>query len=163
MDKKFIIDANLLIFCHRKLYPFETTPAFWQELLEKGGKRIILLDKVKEEISKYEEPLSTWLEENKDIFHTTTAGKKEVADCYSEILTNLILSAEYRDTVNQDYANNSDSWVCAYGMAYKYTIVTNDKHQPNNKNVITIPNICHEYDIEYIGFEDFLRELGVER
>lgn len=89
MDRKFVIDSNILIFCYRQIYPFEMAPAFWRQLTEKGGQRIILLDKIKDEIYRNEDQLSIWLKENEDHFETKEAGDLSVISCYSDIITSI--------------------------------------------------------------------------
>lgn len=50
MDKKYLIDSNIFITAHRTLYPFDIAPGFWQQLIEKAAKKIIIIDKVNSEI-----------------------------------------------------------------------------------------------------------------
>ena len=37
MDKRLAVDTNILVSCYRKIYPFDMAPAFWRQLIEKGG------------------------------------------------------------------------------------------------------------------------------
>jgi len=46
-------------------------------------------------------------------------------------------------------------------MAYGNVIVTNEKYEPDIKKKIKIPNICHEFSINYIGLLEFMRELDI--
>ena len=89
MDRRFALDSNILIYCHRQIYPFEMAPAFWRQLIENGGQKIIFLDKVKDEIYRNEDQLSIWLKENEDHFLTIEAGDSSVISCYSDIITSV--------------------------------------------------------------------------
>lgn len=161
MDSKFVLDTNVLIFCHRQIYPFEIAPAFWRQLVEKGGQRIILLDKVKDEIYKNEDQLSSWLRENEDYFTTKIVGEAFVIRHYSKIITAIKENQQYRETAKSEFASIADSWICAYGIAYKDIIVTEEKYEPNIKKTIKIPNICKQFGINYIGLLEFMRKLDI--
>jgi len=161
MDKEFILDSNILILCHRQRYPFEMAPAFWRQLTEKGGQRVILLDKVKDEILRNDDELSDWLKGNEDFFQIKKVGESEVIQCYSDIISFVKESNQYRETAKNEFASVADSWICAYGMAYGNVIVTNEKYEPDIKKKIKIPNICHEFSINYIGLLEFMRELDI--
>ncbi|NLJ80803.1 MAG: DUF4411 family protein [Firmicutes bacterium] len=60
MDKKYAIDANILISAHRLYYPFDVAPAFWRQLTEKGSGNIVLVDRIRGEISKRVRPPIIW-------------------------------------------------------------------------------------------------------
>ncbi len=161
MDKKFVLDSNILIFCHRQIYPFEMAPAFWRQLVEKGGKKIVFLDKVKEEIYRNEDQLSIWLRENEDYFVTRNVGKASVIECYSDIITFVKENTQYKETAKDEFASIADSWLCAYGMASGDVLVTNEKFEPAIRKRIKIPNICNEFNINYIGLLEFMRNLDI--
>ena len=64
MDKEYIIDSNILISSSRRFYPFDIMPGFWRQFLEKIDGKVVLIDKVKEEIFSGNDQLSDWLREN---------------------------------------------------------------------------------------------------
>ena len=68
MDRKYIIDANILITSSRQWYPFDIMPGFWTQLLEKGEGKLVLLDKVKEEIYQGSDELTDWLKAHEEEF-----------------------------------------------------------------------------------------------
>lgn len=161
MGKKFAIDTNILISCHRQIYPFDMAPAFWRQLIEKGGQKIVFIDKVKEEILRNEDQLSNWLKENEDNFTIRRVDRLPVIECYSRIITSIQENQRYRETAKIEFAEVADSWLCAYGMASEDIIVTNEKYEPNTRKRVKIPNICEEFSIDYIGLLEFMRELGI--
>ena len=161
MDRRFALDSNILIYCHRQIYPFEMAPAFWRQLIENGGQKIIFLDLVKDEIYRNEDQLSIWLKENEDHFLTIEAGDSSVISCYSDIITSIKKNTQYKETAKDEFASIADSWLCAYGMAYGDILVTNEKFEPAIRRRIKIPNICHEFNIDYIGLLEFMRELDI--
>ena len=54
MDKEYIIDSNILISSSRRFYPFDIMPGFWRQFLEKIDGKVVLIDKVKEEIQEFQ-------------------------------------------------------------------------------------------------------------
>lgn len=161
MDRKFAIDSNILILCHRQVYPFEIAPGFWRQLIEKGDSRIILLDKVKEEISKNEDQLSEWIKDNENAFIIKEVDNPDIIRCYTKIITSVKENEIYRETAKSEFASIADSWLCAYAMAYGDIIVSNEKLEPNSKKKVKIPNICQKFDIKYIGLLQFMKELDI--
>ncbi len=161
MDKKFVLDTNILVFCHRQLYPFDMAPAFWRQLIEKGGQKIVLIDKVKEEILKNGDQLTNWLKENENNFILKGVDKPQIIRSYSSIITSIQKNRQYKETAKIEFAENADSWLCAYGMASEDIIVTEEKYEPNIRKNVKIPNVCREFDIDYIGLLEFMRVLGI--
>ncbi|HZJ84279.1 MAG TPA: DUF4411 family protein [Syntrophomonadaceae bacterium] len=161
MDKRFVLDTNILVYCHRIIYPFDMAPAFWRQLVEKGGQKIILIDKVKEEILRNEDQLSDWLKENENNFTIVEVGKLSVIECYSKIITSVKENQQYKETAKAQFAEVADSWLCAYGMSSGDIIVTEEKYEPDSKKSVKIPNVCREFSIDYIGLLEFMRKLDI--
>ncbi len=53
MEDKYHINANVFITAHRQTYPFDTTPGFWIQLVEKAADRIIIIEGVEKEFLSY--------------------------------------------------------------------------------------------------------------
>lgn len=64
-------------------------------------------------------------------------------------------------TAKNEFASVADSWLCAYGMTYEDIIVTEEKYEPNIKIKVKIPNVCREFDIDFIRLLEFIRELKI--
>lgn len=143
------------------MYPFDMAPAFWRQLVERGQDRIILLDIVREEIYKGEDLLVEWLRDKQDEFINETVEDEKVMESYSKIITDVSKNTQYVQSAKDVFADAADSWICAYGLTYKHVIVTNEKYEPEIKKHIKIPNICRDYDIEYINTLEFVREIGI--
>lgn len=44
----------------------------------------------------------------------------------------------------------------------RYVIVTEEVSQPDSKKEIKIPEVCHEFRLDYMNTIDFLRKLNVQ-
>ncbi|MDR3342723.1 MAG: DUF4411 family protein, partial [Treponema sp.] len=61
-DEVFIIDSNALITPYNTYYSFEIAPSFWANIEEQIiSKRIVVLDKVFDEIVVKKDKLNDWL------------------------------------------------------------------------------------------------------
>lgn len=136
MDRQYIIDANVFITASRQLYPFDIMPGFWEQLLEKGEGKLILIDKVKEEIYHGSDELAQWLKENEGEFIQKDMNDSSVVTSYSQVLQSVIDSSIYKERAKEDFASVADSWICAHAAANGYVVVTLETFDSNCKSVL---------------------------
>lgn len=160
MDKKYLLDTNILIDAHRRLYPFDIAPGFWDQLLDKASDRVVIIEKVNDEIMAGEDQLTNWYSENKSRFIIRTIPDQPVMAAYTRIINSINDSDMFKQAAKDEFASIADSWLCAYGLAYNYTIITNEIYKANIRKRIPIPNICREFNINYIDLLKFMREEG---
>jgi hypothetical protein len=58
------------------------------------------------------------------------------------------------------FASVADGWVLAYASVNELTIVTHEQYAPDAKRKVPIPNVCVEFEIEYVDTFQMLRDLG---
>lgn len=162
MDKEYIIASNILISSSRRFYPFDIMPGFWRQFLEKIDRKVVLIDKVKEEIFSGNDQLSDWLRENQACFIQKNMSDIEVINAYSRIIQNVADNPRYSEAAKEEFARVADSWICAHALVHKYVVVTEETYDPNSKKRVKIPNICKDYEIEYIDMIRFFREIEVK-
>ena len=162
MGDKYIIDSNIFITAHRQIYPFDVAPSFWEKLAEKASSKIIIIEAVEKEILKGQDLLAEWYEKEKTNFQVLGIPDQEVIKAYQKIITSINDNKQYKQSAKEEYASLTDSWLCAYGLAYGETIVTLEKYDSEIKKRIKIPNVCREFEIEYIDLLQFMRELGIK-
>lgn len=51
------------------MHPFDIMPGFWDQLIEKGAEKTVLIDKIKSETYCGDDELSEWLQENQGSFN----------------------------------------------------------------------------------------------
>ena len=81
----FLLDTNFFIESYRKGFPMDVIPSFWDKLkVLAEGKKVISVDKVKDEIYRNDDELKAWCEANlpEDFFKDTT----EVIAEYSQVV-----------------------------------------------------------------------------
>ena len=83
----FLIDANALITPYRFYYAFDLAPSFWEKLAnEFKNNRIVLLDRVKDELLKGEDDLTNWIKENEEIINVCNYKTESVIANYQSVL-----------------------------------------------------------------------------
>ncbi len=89
MDRKYAIDSNILISSSRNFYSFEIAPSFWRQIIEKGHNKIIIVDKIRDEICRNEDELSQWLKTNESLFIIKNSGDNNILENYAKISTSV--------------------------------------------------------------------------
>ena len=108
-------------------------PGFWRQFLEKIDGKVVLIDKVKEEIFNGDDELSDWLRENQACFIQKNMSDIEVINAYSRIIQNVADNPHYSEAAKEEFARVADSWICAHALAHKYVVVTEEAYDPNSK------------------------------
>ena len=162
MGNKYIVDSNIFITAHRQIYPFDIAPSFWEKLAEKASGKIIIIEAVQKEILKGQDLLAEWYEREKNKFQVLGIPEQEVIKAYQKIITSINDNEQYKQSAKEEFASLTDSWLCAYALAYGEKIVTLEKYDAEIKNRIKIPNVCKEFEIEYIDLLQFMRELRIK-
>lgn len=133
MSKKYALDANILISSHRQYYSYDFAPSFWNQLVEKGGRNIVLVDWVRDEIYENDDWLSEWLKTNEKSFLVKNSDDDKVIECYTQIITAVVDSERYNESAKYVFADAPDSWLCAHALANGYVVVTEESYDPNIK------------------------------
>jgi len=159
---EFVLDSNVLMAAHRSYYAFDIAPKFWDSLIVHAKtKRICSIDRVKKEIEDGKDALWTWSKGNiSNAFISTDA--EEVVNEYKIIMEWANTQSQYNQAAKSEFARVADSWLIAFAKSQTITVVTDEKHDPNIKRKIPIPNVCKKYGIPYIGTFDLIRKLGIK-
>lgn len=161
MRDKYLIDANVFMTAHRQLYPFDLAPGFWKQLVEKASNRIVIIEKIQNEIRKGQDLLLEWYEKECGNFTVLGIPTPEVIMAYRTIINSVNADGQYLPSAKMEFASSADLWLCAYGLALGETIVTLETYDAEIKRRVKIPNVCREFGIEYIDLLQFMREIGI--
>jgi len=163
-NTKYVLDTNVFVQAHRKYYAFDIAPSFWDALVNfaKRGE-IVSIDKVLDEIKRgeYDDELKRWAL-NKFYKYFENTQYVNVVDSYKEIINWAQKQQQYTPQAKDDFfkAENADPWVIAFAYAYNLIVVTQEAYNPNTQSKIKIPNVCKEFEIEYINTFELLRRLN---
>lgn len=162
MDK-YLLDANILIRAYRFVYPMDIMPSFWESLLAKAKDgRFALLDQIVDEILVKEDQLSEWLMIHRDKIAILDSYEPNVTVEYRKIINDVMNDSQYNRSAKTAFADSVDSWLITYAYANGYTIVTEEKYDPQIKRKVQIPNVCKKFGVRCINTIEFLREVGIK-
>ena len=162
MDK-FIIDANVLISAHRRSYPMDIVPSFWEKILmEAEAQNFFLIDEILSEILIGEDELAEWISDHISSFTILKSDEEVVINTYRDLIQKVMDNPKYRYKAKSDFASVADSWLIAHAKAYDLVIVTEEGFDLNSRKRVLIPNVCHEIGVRYINTVAFLRALSIK-
>jgi len=161
-DSKYVLDANVFIQSHKGHYAFDLAPGFWESLIKHSNEgRIVSIDWVRNELKNKNDILSEWIKKEFTQAFTST-DRQDVISAYSEIMNWVNNHNQYLDYAKEDFASHADPWLIAYALSTGYILVTEEIYDAKIKRKIPIPNVCKEFNVEYLHTFDMLRRLGVK-
>ena len=160
----YLLDTNIFIQANKIQYPFDIFPGFWEWLERDITDGLIhSIEPVYVELMKGNDDLKDWVDRYK---YTDCFLKVEDIDtqkAYRDI-AKWVYSPDlgYTDTAISEFFNVADSWLIAKAISTDSSIVTLERYDPNIKRRIKIPNVCKQFDVEYINTIDLLRKMNVK-
>ena len=169
MSSAYCLDSDVLISAHRRFYPFDVFPGFWNILEEEGrAGRVKIPLAVYDELVEGSEndKLEQWVRINKKIL--VAEPDPPIVEKFSEIVN--FVSQNYEPQHVQKFLGDADPFVIATAWAKGMVVVTfetiknetRDKITGKIKGKIKIPNICIHLGVPNITFTEMLRDFGVK-
>ena len=158
IDKKFCLDANVLIQAWQKYYSPKISPSYWDMLNELGTNNIIFMpEMVYDEIVRTDDDLSKWLKSSKIPIRKID---EQVTKCLKDIYS---ADPNHKYLVDNTKARSlADPWVIAHALRENATVVTKEeKVTAINTTKIKIPNVCEKMNISWINDFQLIVELGI--
>ncbi len=158
----YLLDTNCFIQAHRDTYPLDVAKSYWNKIKELADAgRIISIDKVRNEIYNYEDPLKAWCVQNLqgNFFHDSNT-------CINEY-TNVVQWAMSRNThfsrnaIDEFMAVDiADAWLVSYCLLNNFVLVTHETSDPTCKRRIKIPDACIPFGVHHMNPIQMFRALG---
>ena len=163
LSKKYLIDANSLIRPARAYYPFDFAPSFWQQLRPKISlDKIAVLDKVRDEILKGTDELSTWISAlpNECILSTQDI---QIIQTYRDVLGFIQQSDKYSESALRLWSreNVADPWLIGAAKVYGYTLVSFEQSAgriTTRSNNPKLPDVACHFQVPYTSLFDMMRQ-----
>lgn len=165
---KFILDANTLITPYKTYYNFDIAKGFWLNLknyLEDGT--IAMMDVVKEEVTRGQDELSSWVFDC-NFGNEITRKDKEIIQIYKEVLLSIQGNPCYKSEALTEWSkgNVADAWIIAAAKKHNLTIVTFEVKNGNlNPKTPTgkakIPDVAEEFGINCCDLFAMMRLIGM--
>ena len=160
---RFLIDTNCFIEPHRTYYPFCYAPAFWDALLRGHEAGMVFsLDEVKNEIVKKEDAVKNWVEQENFPVSFFMATTEATVQKFAEIQNWVGKHQRYSLPEKNKFATiKTDGYLVAHAKENKMILVTHEKLVGQDSTVIQIPNLCQQFDVEYVNLFEMLKQLNV--
>jgi len=156
--QRFWLDADVLIQAKR-VYPSDVFPGFWTLLIEQNALQVIKSPiEVFRELAEYGDELSAWVKDQRDGNFFIEPDQK-VQATFTEIAD--FVNDNYPRPQAKDFLAGADPWVIAHAKCEPGTVVTSERLVGPGSQQAKIPNICREFEVEWINTCDMFRELGV--
>ncbi|PJG85446.1 DUF4411 family protein [Conservatibacter flavescens] len=161
--KRYLIDANIFITAKNTFYQFGFAQCFWDLLLELHKKGIVYSIKaVKDELLAQSDELKEWVKNVPDSFFE---DHFESVDSYAKLMIygqDLVNTKKVMQKAFDDFAEekNADAWIIAHAMEHGYTLVTQEKFNPDAKKRIMIPNVAIAHHVETITLFEFMEKCA---
>lgn len=156
---RYVLDTNILITAYRDYYGFDICPGFWDWLLYQHQQgKVVSIDKVRAEITG-EDRLARWVAHSVPATMFDSTADQSVADVYADMMR-WVYKGDFTNGAKAEFASKADSWVMAYAKARNDIVVTLEKHRPEAKKRVPMPNVCEAFGIEYADTFAMLRVLG---
>jgi hypothetical protein len=162
-SRRYVLDANVFIEAKNKYYDFDFCPGFWAALIAEHRKgRVSSIDKVFDELADRGDPLSEWVKHTApDAFFKKTQDQA-VVDAFQGMVTWANSEPQFMPAAKADFASTADGWLIALAKANGLFVVTHEEYAPDVKRKIPIPNVCVEFEVEYVNTFEMLADLGVK-
>ncbi|HEU0228277.1 MAG TPA: DUF4411 family protein [Arachidicoccus soli] len=161
----YIIDANILIQAHRRLYPLDVFIGFWNQITSLAHSGVIeSIDKVKKEIIGKNDLLETWC-----VGHLPATFFKDSSTCMSQYADvckwAISRKSHYKPTALAEFLHHdeADAFIVAHGIfgGNNKIIVTEEISEPLGKKKVKIPEPCNHFNLQYINTIEMFRRLQI--
>jgi len=167
MSKRFLLDANAFIEPRDRYYGFDICPGYWTTLLQEHTKnRVYSIDRIRSELVPRKradwDDLAVWIDEKAPDTFFKKSEDQSVIDAFQGMVNWAYSSSQFTDAAKANFASVADGWLVAYAKVNKLIVVTHEEYAPEIKKSVKIPNVCVEYDVDYVNVFEMLRELGAK-
>ena len=147
----YLLDTNVFSTPNRNgCYKRSICPGWWDWINQARSKTIICsIKKVQEELKKGNDYLKEWATtEGKTLFEDHEDPK--FSDALRVVVNAVNNKKQYIDTAKRKFFDDADSFLVAYALAHKHTVVTYETRNDNLTNEVKIPSACHYVDVKWM-------------
>ena len=161
---KYLIDANTFITPYRGYAPMDVAVTLWDKFegMSNNG-TIVLLDRVQQELNINADALRQWVDA-----HFNMASIVNFQDCQQAVANYRLVSRWAASQNRSEKALNkfldpdkADVFLVAYAATdpNNYTVVSFEVTNHNGSSEFKLPDVCNQFGVKCIPFQDMFREL----
>jgi hypothetical protein len=161
VSKRYLLDANAFIEAKNRYYGFDICPGFWSSLITQNiAKRVFSIDRIADELREQDDDVKSWVDGDvPDTFFKKTEDQA-VIDRFQRMVSWVYSQSQFADAAKTEFASVADGWLVAYASVNGLVLVTHEQFAPDAKRKVPIPNVCIEFDVEFVNTFGMLRALG---
>lgn len=161
MSKRYLLDANAFIEAKDRYYGFDICPGYWSSLLaQHDAKRVCSIDRVEDELNQQDDVVQQWMKNQVPETFFKKTEDQAVIDKFQEMVNWVFSQPQFTDAAKAEFASVADGWVVAYAAVNGMVVVTHEQYAPEAKRKVPLPNVCVEFDVDYVDTFSMLRDLG---
>ena len=161
---KYLIDTNCFIEPHRGICPMDVAISFWNKMKELAcEKDVYILDKVKNELTEWEDELRKWVIDNvgRQVLKFETDASIEK---FKEVNNWALTHQQYSQGAKEKFIDTSraDIYLVSYAAVVpnEWTVVSQEKPAPFSSTEIKLPDACNHFNVRCIRFMEMFREMN---
>ncbi len=163
MSKRYLLDANAFIEARDRYYGFDICPGYWTALVQlHDANHVFSIDRIHAELMEQDDDIQEWIEQQApDTFFKQTKDQA-VVDSFQEMVNWVFNEPQFTPAARAEFASVADGWLVAYADVNDLVVVTQEEYAPEVKRKVPIPNVCEEFEVEYVNTFEMLRALNVK-
>jgi len=158
-ERRYCLDANVLIQAWQKYYSPKICPGYW-DVLDSFGilNKVFMPELVYAEIVRTDDDLSKWLKSSKIPIKKID---ERVTKCLKDIYS---ADPSHKYLVDNTKARSiADPWIIAHALSENAIVVTKEeKVTALNSKKIKISNMCEKMKVPWINDFQLIEELGIK-
>lgn len=85
-----------------------------------------------------------------------------VSGAFRKIITWVNAESRFTEAAKSAFASAADGWLIAYAKVKGLIVVTHELPRPEARVEVKIPDVCIEFDVDYVNTFEMLEDLRVE-
>jgi hypothetical protein len=163
VSRRYVLDANVFIEAKNRYYRFDLCPGFWAALVvQHEGGRVCSIDKVFDELANEGDRLSDWAKDEVPNTFFKKTHDHDVITAFQDMVKWVNSETQFMPTAKAAFASAADGWVIAFAKVNGLVVVTHEEYAADVKKKVPMPNVCLEFDVEYVNTFEMLEALNVK-
>ena len=161
---KYLIDANTFITPYRGYAPMDVAVTLWDKFkgMSDNG-TIVLLDRVQQELNINADALRQWVDVHFNVASIVSFQGSHQAVVNYGLVSKWAASQNRSEKALNKFLdpNKADLFLVAYAATdpNNYTVVSFEVTNHNGPSEFKLPDVCNQFGVKCIPFQDMFREL----
>lgn len=159
----YVLDSNVFIEAKNRYYGFDIAPGFWEWLEHSYATgKICSIKPVYDELTDRGDELAYWVKKHphKGMF-TAIDGAQAIYGFVNKIIT-WAEGKKYKTSATRKFAACADPFLIAFAAAHGYTVVTQERPEPDSRKSVKIPDVCKAFSVKYCDTFTLFRSTGAQ-